>query len=128
MKRLTLTVLALLGAVSALWTAGSAQAASLQQPYEPIDSFHFFGRLDNWRAIDRDTLIVWATPARPYLVELTRGSPDLRFAETIGVTSTIGRVHAQLDSIVVRGWDYPIEAIYRLSREQAHEALGWSSD
>jgi hypothetical protein len=110
-----------LGTASASWATSSAPGAGLQPGYEQIDSFHFFGRLDNWRAIDRDTLIVWTTPSRPYLVELMRGSPDLRFAQVIGITSTIGRVNAKLDSVVVRGSDYPIRAIYRLDREQARE-------
>jgi hypothetical protein len=121
MKRSVLAALFVLGTTSAGWAAAPTPEAELQPQYEQIDSFHFFGRLDNWRAIDRNTLIVWATPSRPYLVELSRGSPDLRFAQVIGLTSTIGTVHAKLDSVVVRGWDYPIKAIYKMSRDQARD-------
>jgi hypothetical protein len=120
MKRPVLAALLVLGTASASWATGSA-SVGLQPAYEQIDGFHFYGRLDNWRAIDRDTLIVWTTPSKPYLVELMRGSPDLRFAQVIGLTSTIGRVNAKLDSVLVRGSDYPIKAIYRLNREQAQE-------
>ena len=96
------------------WAAESESAG-----YEPVDRIHHFGRFDSWRVVDRDTLIVWTTPSRPYLIELKRGSPDLRFAQVISVTSTIGATYAKLDSIRVRGFDYPIEAIYKLSRDEA---------
>jgi hypothetical protein len=89
--------------------------------FEQVQGFHHFGGLDDWHAIDRDTLIVWITPFEPYLVELSRASSDLRFAEAIGVTSTFGDVRAKLDSVVVRGRDYPIKAIYKLSRDDARE-------
>lgn len=85
----------------------------------PVDSVPALTRLDNWRAIDRDTLIVWATPRRPYLIELRRPSPDLVFAQTIGLGSSAFRVRAGLDSVIVRGIDYPIEAIFALDADDA---------
>ena len=91
---------------------------------EPVDSFNTFGRFDSWRVVDRDTLIVWVTPARPYLIKLRRPSPRLRFAQAIGISSTVGKVHARLDQIYVDGWPYQIEAIHRLTREQARS---WTS-
>ena len=114
MRYAALATLLALGATSPSWAAGTESAA-----YEPVDSIHHFGRIDSWRAIDHDTLIVWTTPARPYLIELQRRSPDLRNVEVIGMTSTVGTTYAKLDSIRVRGLTYPIEAIYKLSREQA---------
>ena len=109
-------------ALTALGTAGANEVVSGSPVpiYEPVDSFYLQHRLDGWRAVDEDTLLVWATPFRPYLIELTRRSPDLRFSETIGVTSTVGTV-TRFDSVLVRGFDYPIKAIYKLSREQARE-------
>jgi len=86
---------------------------------EPIDQFNFFGRLDGWRAVDRDTLIVWTTPFKPYLIELRRPAGSLRFAEVIGLTSTAGRVDARFDEVRVDGFRYPIRAMYRLTKEQA---------
>jgi len=119
MRCVALTALLALGATGPAWTATTAPASADASGYEQVDRFNHFGRFDSWRAVDRDTLIVWATPARAYLIELTRGSADLRFAEAIGVTSTIGKTYAGLDSVLVRGSDYPIKAIYRLSRDQA---------
>ena len=118
MRYLTLTALLALSASGLGWTA-TASASADSAAYEQVDHFNHFGRLDSWRAIDNDTLIVWATPFRAYLIELTRGSPDLRFAQAIGLTSTTGTTYAKFDSVRVRGWDYPIRAIYRLDREQA---------
>ena len=120
MRYAALTAILALGATSLGWAAGTTNATSSDpSAFEQVDRIHHFGRFDNWRAVDRDTVIVWTTPSRAYLLELTRGSPDIRFAEIIGVTSTTGTTYAKLDSVRVRGWDYPIKAIYKLSREDA---------
>ncbi|HLF12809.1 MAG TPA: DUF6491 family protein, partial [Gammaproteobacteria bacterium] len=73
----------------------------------------------SWSAVDEDTVIVWATPFRPYLVELAFPSHDLRFADVIGLTSVGSRVYAKFDSVKVRGFRYPIDSIYKLTREEA---------
>ena len=86
---------------------------------QPVDSFHFFGRLDSWRAVDQDTLIVWTTAFRPYLIELGRPSHRLRFAHVIGISSTVGTVRSRLDEIYVDGMPYGIKSIYRLTPAQA---------
>jgi hypothetical protein len=86
---------------------------------EPVKSMPALGRIHSWRALDNDTLIVWATAFRPYLVELRWPSPDMRFTQVIGVTETTGRVHSRFDSVLVRGIRYPIDGIYRLSPEVA---------
>jgi hypothetical protein len=91
----------------------------LYEALEPIDRFHFFGRFDSWSAVDRDTLIVWTTAFKPYLIELRRPSPELRFAHSIAITSSVGIVHSRLDSVYVEGWPYQIKAMYRLTPEQA---------
>jgi hypothetical protein len=114
----------LLLSIVALGTAAAASAAeSVPGPtmpiMNPVRSFQIFGRLDAWQPVDRDSLIVWVTPSRPYLVDLKYGSPDLRFSDVVGVTSTVGRVHAKADSVVIRGIKYPIETIYELDPIQA---------
>lgn len=119
MNYAALTALVVLGAPSLAWAASADPSDSDSAAYEQVDRFHHFDRFDSWRVVDRNTLIVWTTPARAYLIELMRGSPDLRFAEVIGITSTIGTSYAKLDSVHVRGFDYPIKAIYKLSREDA---------
>ena len=117
MKRLLLGTLVALVLSPAAWTAVAGADQTLGR--EQISDFHYYGHLDGWRPVDDHTLILWTTPFRPYLIELSRRSPDLRFAEVIGVTSTVGRVDAKLDSVLIRGSDYPIKAIYKLSREES---------
>ena len=84
------------------------------------------GNLSNWRAISRDELIIWATPFKPYLVKIWRPLRSLRFVQTIGVTSTTGRV-TTLDYIIVDGQRLPIKTIVALDREAA-KSLKWTSE
>lgn len=122
----TRTTTRLLAGLIILGLAGAAQAAAGSEraadgAMEPVDGIWIAHRLDGWRPIDRDTLIIWATPFRPYLVELSRPSNGLRFAEAIGVTSTAGTVYAKFDSVIVDGFRYPIRAIYSIDRDTARE-------
>jgi len=109
-----------------LASASAAQAAEAVQAdelagYEQVKSITAFGGLHSWSAIDNDTLIVWANPFRPYLIELKYPSHDLRFTNAIGVTQFGSQVHSRFDSVQVRGLRYPIGAIYKLSREEARQ-------
>jgi hypothetical protein len=87
--------------------------------YEEVDSFWMHSRPYSWSAIDDDTVIVWASAFDPYLVELAYPSYDLKWVETIGVTSFGNRVYAKFDSVQVRGFRYPIDSIYKITREEA---------
>lgn len=86
---------------------------------EPVDSIPAMTRLHSWSVVDDDTLVVWTTPFRPYLVELFRPSRELKFAWSIGITSFGSRIHAKFDSVEVDGFSYPIREIYKLSRDDA---------
>jgi len=119
MKRLIVGTLAAIGLATSALAARETVNLNLAQSYEPVDSIPALVRLHSWHAIDDDTLIVWATPFKPYLVELTRPSPDLKFANVIGVSEFAGRVHSRFDTVYIRGIHYRIGEIYELSREQA---------
>lgn len=118
MKAFYLFLFSSLALIGSVGQAHSPTTAVQVMP-EAVDEFHFFGRLDSWRAVDRNTLIVWTTPFKPYLIELQRPATGLRFAEVIGLTSTAGTVYARLDNVRVDGFRYPIRSIYRLTKEQA---------
>ncbi len=125
MKRVSLMI-AIASLLLSGTTPASAEAVNTEIPntelleaLEPIDSFNFFGRFDSWSAVDRDTLIVWTTAFKPYLIELRRPSPELRFAHVIAITSSVGMVHSRFDDVYIDGWPYRIKAIYRLMPEQA---------
>jgi hypothetical protein len=109
-------------------TAGASAAAvdaveerdfPLVTSLEPVDSIPAMTRLHSWSVVDDDTLIVWTSPSRPYLVQLYRPSRELKFAWSIGVTSFGSRIHARFDSVQVDGFSYPIREIYKLSRDDA---------
>ena len=97
--------------------------AQIAPEAERVDSFSMLSRPYSWTMVDDDTVIVWATEFKPYLLELAFPSPDLRWAHAIGVTSIGSRVYAKFDAVRVGGFRYPIDAIYELSRE---EARNWS--
>ena len=59
----------------------------------------------------------------PYLVQLAYPSHDLRFVQTIGVTSLGDKVYAHFDSLRVRGFRYPIDNIYKMTKEEARELV-----
>ena len=128
MKRLSklATLGAALGLSFGVGSAVMARAANeapaevqIVPELEQIESFSMLGRPHSWTAVDEDTVIVWATAFKPYLVELAFPSHDLKFVETIGLTSLGSRVYAKFDSVKVRGFRYPIDSIYKLTREEA---------
>jgi uncharacterized protein DUF6491 len=89
------------------------------QGYEQVDSMPMLMRPHSWTALDNDTLIVWTSPFQPYLVELAFPSHDLRFDQVIGLTSSGSRVYARFDAVKIRGFRYPIDSIYKLTRDEA---------
>lgn len=118
--------LALLG-IGAAGLAGAAaknapSRTAVQAPVgEPVDSFPLLTRLHDWQALDDKTVIVWATPWQPYLVQLKYPSHDLPFVQRIGVTSLGDRVYAHFDSLRIAGFRYPIDNIYKMTKEEAKE-------
>ncbi len=75
-------------------------------------------RLHNWRAVSQDEILIWSSPARPYLVRIWRPHRNIRTANAIGVTTTAGRL-TTFDSIFVYGQYLPILSIERIDREVA---------
>lgn len=121
--------------IAGLALAASSQAALAKQPvdreidvderaaalagYEEVRSIPMLTRPYSFHVIDNDTLIIWRSPFDPYLVELRRPSPGLKFARGIGVTSSGSRIHARFDDVQVEGLRYPIDRIYKLDRAEA---------
>ena len=69
---------------------------------DPVSSFQFTGRLWGWRSLGDGALAVWPRSNQGYLVELTGRCSDLAFAHSIGLTSSVGRVSAGFDRVIVR--------------------------
>ena len=109
------------GIAAAGSSSEALKAAVAAPPGQPVDSFPILSRLHDWQVIDDKTVIVWATPWQPYLVQLKYPSHDLPFVQVIGVTSFGDRVYARFDSLRVAGFRYPIDNIYKMTREEARE-------
>lgn len=134
MSRSFIAKLAALGVVAGL-TAGSgvsfarsaddadAQGIAAQPAFEQVDSIPMLTRPHSWQVIDDDTVIVWATAFDPYLVELAFKSHDLKFAQVIGITQFGSRVYARFDAVKVGGFRYPIDSIYKMTREEARNLV-----
>jgi hypothetical protein len=120
-KTAALAVAAGLTAIASVsFAAAAANAPVAESPaFEQVDSITMFRGPHSWQVVDDDTVIVWATAFDPYLVELAFRSPDLRFAHAIGITQFGSRVYAKFDAVKVAGFRYPIDSIYKMSREEA---------
>jgi hypothetical protein len=104
--------------------AAASTEARLETPvFEQVESITMFRGPHSWQVVDDDTVILWATPFDPYLVELAFKSHDLHFADVIGVTQFGSRVYARFDAVKVRGFRYPIDSIYKMSREEARNLV-----
>jgi hypothetical protein len=121
MRRLLIGSVLALGLGSA--TATEVKDASEIPPYELVRSIWAPRGLDSFSVIDADTLIVWKSPFEPYLLELKMRSPDMPFAHAIAVESATSSIYARFDSVRIAGLRYPIEAIYKLSRDQARQLI-----
>lgn len=119
-----LALAAQVGVTGIAGAAGKNEAprAALQAPVgQPVDSFPILTRLHDWQVIDDKNVIVWATPWQPYLLQLKYPSHDLPYVQRIGVTSLGDRVYARFDSLRVAGFRYPIDNIYKMTKEEARE-------
>ena len=136
MTRSIKTKLAMLGVAAGLTAlSGASFANSANAPasvdartsataaFEQVDSIPMLTRPHSWQVIDDDTVVVWATAFDPYLVELAFKSHDLQFTEVIGITQVGSRVYAKFDAVKVGGFRYPIDSIYKITREEARELV-----
>jgi len=114
----------LTAAAGTSFAAASASAPNAATPaFEQVDSIPMLRRPHSWQVIDDDTVVVWATAFDPYLVELAFKSYDLRFAHAIGITQFGSRVYAKFDAVKVGGFRYPIDSIYKMTREEARNLV-----
>jgi hypothetical protein len=124
-KLATLSVVAGLtvGSSTGFARGANPQGNTVQPAFEQVDSIPMLTRPHSWQVIDDDTVIVWATAFDPYLVELAFKSHDLKFTQVIGVTQFGSRVYAKFDAVTVRGFRYPIDSIYKMTREEARSLV-----
>ena len=97
-------------------SAGSESERLTDYAGEPIDSFNTFG-LDSWSAVGRDRLIVWDGPSRAYLIVVREPCSELKFAESVEVTSTLRSV-SKFESVQVGRDRCPINEIRPIDVKQ----------
>lgn len=68
----------------------------------PVSSFHYFGSINGWEALDRDTLAIWTRPKEAWLLQLSGPCPGLEYSQVIGLTDQFGQVQAGFDKVLVR--------------------------
>jgi Family of unknown function (DUF6491) len=99
--------------------SAKSSAADQTPAYEQVDSFVMWNHPYSWSPIDDQTVVLWPTPFEAYLVRITYPSHDMRYVQHIGVTQSTSRVYAKFDALQIRGFRYPIDSIYKLTREEA---------
>ena len=97
----------------------NASAEDQTPAYEQVESFVMWNHPYSWSPIDDQTVVLWPTPFEAYLVRIAYPSHDMRFVQGIGVTHFTSRVYAKFDALQIRGFRYPIDSIYKLTREEA---------
>jgi hypothetical protein len=128
------TKLAMLGVAAGLTAmSGASFARGANAPvtvqanavpaFEQVESIPMLTGPHSWQVIDEDTVVVWATAFDPYLLELAFKSHDLKFTQVIGLTQFGSRVYAKFDAVKVGGFRYPIDSIYKMTREEARELV-----
>jgi hypothetical protein len=111
------------GSVAGLAATTTTEIDPNTHVFEQVDSIPMMTRPHSWQVIDEDTVVLWATPFDPYLVELAFKSQDLKFAHVIGVTQFGSRVYAKFDAVKVGGFRYPIDSIYKMTRGEARDLV-----
>ncbi|MEF3082866.1 DUF6491 family protein [Luteimonas sp. SMYT11W] len=67
-----------------------------------VDHFRYLGSINGWTPLGDAALIVWTRPSEAWLLDLSGTCQDLRSTPAIGLTSSMGRVNARFDKVLVR--------------------------
>lgn len=102
-------------------------ATVLDQKYrfdnlETVERFNNWS-INGWNMIDQQSLIVHTSPSKAYLIILDRRLRDLRFSQSIAISSTLSTIHSRFDTVRVLnhyGMNFParIVKIYRLEGKE----------
>ncbi len=67
----------------------------------PVNSFNYNGSINSWTSLGDSAIAVWTRPSEAWLLDLSGPCPDLPYTTAIGVTSTMNRVSARFDKVLV---------------------------
>lgn len=101
-----LAILVLAAMLSACATTGMSDSEKLamyrSHAGAPVNSFHYFGRINGWTSLGDSAIAVWTRPNQAWLLDLAGRCPDLEYTPVIGVTSQFDRVSAKFDKVIAR--------------------------
>lgn len=66
---------------------------------DPVESFRFW-QLDRWESLGRAELLVWTRPNEAWLLRVDEPCRDLEYANTLALSSSVGRVHRRFDAVL----------------------------
>lgn len=94
-----LSAMLLIGCASTRMDSSQKLAMYRANAGEPVRSFQFFGRLHSWTPLGDRVLAVWTRPREAWLLELSGSCPDLAYAHSVAITSSLNSVQARFDRV-----------------------------
>lgn len=92
---------------------------------EPVQSFRYFS-FNSWTPLGKEYLAVWTKPREAWLIQVMPLCHDLDFAQNIGLSSSLNRVYARFDKVIVRDYTCRIQSIRPIDvaklKDLQHEA------
>ncbi len=70
---------------------------------EAVDHLRYYGSINAWTPLGDGAIALWTRPSEAYLVQFFGPCQGVDHATTIGVSSSMGRVNAKFDKVLVRG-------------------------
>lgn len=115
MKILRLGIAAAALLLSACATHRSERIAEQLQRYldasgQPVPSFRYFS-FNSWTPLGKEHFAVWTKPREAWLIQVMPVCTDLDFAQNIALTSSLNRVYARFDKVLLRDYSCRIQSI-----------------
>ena len=92
----------LAGCASQRLSDADRYAVYAQHAGAEVDHFRYLGRINGWTPLGDSALAVWTRPGEAWLLDLSGPCQDLAYTPAIGLTSTMSRVSARFDRVLVR--------------------------
>jgi hypothetical protein len=89
---------------------------------DPVEEIRAF-RLNNWRPLDRDHLVIWRSVNEAYLLKVSGPCTNLEFAQEITVDYRAPVLRSRFDAIRVEGYRCPIDSIRPVDYPRVRQEL-----
>ena len=97
--------------LAALALTATLPAAATERSDQARINFVDHGGIRNWRAVDRDTLLIRGRGKQWYKAELFAPAWGLNFAHAIGFDTGGGGSFDRFSSVIVEGRHYPLRSL-----------------